>query len=196
MKPSVISFAMFNKWLVINTCKAVIIGLVLWCCMLFSGCYTKRSAIKNFGCDTTSVKIDTTKPALTRIDTFTKTVIIKGDTIYTQSPCEEIKTMKPGQSKTTKKGGTTQTYGKDSAGKDFFSSKCDSIKTVSNLYREYWFQTVNRTNFVQNKILEKTWIQKFTDGSLFFFQIVGILTMVLLVVFLVSKFAFPGRIMK
>lgn len=171
------------KNLLFNICKAIVIGALLWCCILFSGClYTKNGAIRKFGCDTTAVKTDTSKPVLVLRDTIRDTIKVKGETIYTQSPCEEISQMKPGQSKIIKRGGTTQTYGKDSSGNSFFRSGCDSLISVSNWYKEKWLQTVHQTNNVQNKVQPKGKLERIKDGFLEFCQLLGLLLLIAVLV--------------
>ena len=128
----------------------IIIGWVI-CYLYFSltSCsprYSEIEAREKFGCKVVGEKIDSSAPpVIIERDTIRDTIREKGETIYKQSPCKELRTMKKGEKKTETKGGTTQTYGIDSAGNDYFISSCDSLQKVSAWYKEKWQQTVVKT---------------------------------------------------
>ncbi len=176
-------------------CKVIVIGALLWCVMLFHSCsprYTEPQARKLFGCDTTASKSDTNPPVLSKKDTIHDTIYIPGETVYKESPCDEMKKMHPGQHKKEKKGNTTLTYGKDSTGKEFIAATSDSLKVVSSTYREWWLQTVNNTFSVKDPPVELSAWHKFFDPVWEFLQYVLMLLGVVSTLILVLKYNKSG----
>ena len=149
--------------------------------LLFSGCYTEKNAIKKFGCRTDSNHVDSN----TRhwIDTFYQKVFIPADTVVINGPCEEIKNMQPGQSKTVKGKRTTGTYGKDSTGKSFFKCEADAYKDSMEWYRENWHTTVINTIFKHQPVPEFSWWQWIKEG----WPVLMILLVVLILVMIFKR---------
>jgi len=83
------------KNFIFNICKALVIGALLWCCVLFSGCYTKKQAIAKFctvtHADTTIIVRDTVVLDSTHVDTVFSSRI---DSIYIQQGKLSIKYIK------------------------------------------------------------------------------------------------------
>ncbi len=150
--------------------------------------YTESGARKAFGCDTTSF-IDSSKaPVLITKDSTHDTIYLPGSVVYTKSPCDEIAKMKPGQSTTKKNGNTTQQYGKDSLGNDYFKSSSDSLIRVSSKYREWWLKTNEKNNYMKDKPVKIGWFEKTYNNARNAFALLGlILILVIIVSFAIGK---------
>lgn len=135
----------------------IMIGLGILLFINLTSCYTKKSAIAQFGCKTDSIRVDSNTTH--QVDTFYKAFYLPADTVKIPSPCDDIEKMKPGESKEKKSKRTTAIIGKDTAGKAYFICLADEYKDSLEWYREKWYTTVFTTEY-RHQPNELKWYNK------------------------------------
>ncbi len=150
--------------------------IALWILIGLTSCgviYTKKAAIRNFGCKQDSVKVDSFSTVV--IDTMWKEVYLPGDSVIVHDPCKEIAGMNKGETKQKKGNRSKLVYGKDSTGRSFIKCQADAYRDSMMWYKEVWTKTVQKTIFQSNNIPDPSGWGKFQSKARDFMAILGLI---------------------